>query len=90
MRVKMPLRMGFAIGRTLVKSHRVGKRSLEEVVVARGEPFEDVAGRVAFFPVQFVHRSDVAARKDHSLEGPYGPEGNEGQEMVVLGHGSNP
>jgi len=33
--VKMPLRMIVAVGRTLVKTHRVRERSLKQIVIAR-------------------------------------------------------
>jgi hypothetical protein len=39
MRVKMPLRMLLAVGWPLMESHRVGKRGLEQIVVARRRVF---------------------------------------------------
>src|SRR5580704_6529684 len=42
MRVKMPLGMSFAVGGTLVKSHGIGKRSLEQVIVTRRDTMQDV------------------------------------------------
>src|SRR5208282_944403 len=41
-RVEMPFRVRLAIGRGLMKAHRIGERNLEEIVVARGELFEDI------------------------------------------------
>ena len=47
MRVKMPLRVSLSVSRTLMKSHGVGKRSCEQVVVARRNAVQDVRQRVA-------------------------------------------
>jgi hypothetical protein len=42
MDVQMPLRILLAISRLLVKTHGVGKRCLEQVIITGGQPLEKI------------------------------------------------
>src|ERR1700689_5918858 len=74
MRVKMPLGMSFAVGGTLVKSHRVGKRSCEQIVVTRRDAMQDVRQRIASGLRKLLKRACVLFADEHRFEGPDRPE----------------
>jgi hypothetical protein len=83
MGVQMPVRMGRAIGGTLVEAEGVGERDLEQVIVARCQSFEDVRQTRAFLRRQVAESADMPAADDHGFEGPDRPERNQRDKMVV-------
>src|ERR1700678_1424676 len=84
MRVKMPLGMSFAVGGTLVKSHGVGKRSCEQIVVARRDAMQDVRQRIASGLRKLLKRACVLFADEHRLEGPDRPERHDRGELVIF------
>ena len=65
-RVKMPLRMGLAIRRLLVESHRIRKRSGEQIVVADGQTPHDGREIVALRIVKIERSSPRAGGSESS------------------------
>src|SRR5208282_6687106 len=86
----MPFRVRLAIGRGLMKTHRIGERNLEEIVVARGELFEDIRKTVARRGIKRSQVSGVSLGEQQHFKRPYRPERNEGCEMGVLDDHARP
>lgn len=63
-RVEVPLRMFAAIGRSLMKSHRVWEGSLKQIVVAGGEAFQDVRQTRALCRVQGIDIGSVTLAQE--------------------------
>src|SRR2546421_3481093 len=49
MRVQVPAFMGLTVGRPLMKTHRIRKSGLEQIVVPNGGAPKDVAEKAALF-----------------------------------------
>src|SRR5439155_13653621 len=76
--------VGRLMDRLLMKAHRVRKRGLEQVVIARDEPAKKIRERVALRAAQVVQCADVAPADEERLERPDGPERDEREKGVVL------
>src|SRR5262249_22648986 len=63
--VEMPFRMGRAVGRALMKTHRIGEGCLEDVVVADGKAAQRFGKGVRLGGGQLVKAADVTAGKHH-------------------------
>src|SRR5262249_40867110 len=75
---------GAIVRRLLVESHGVRKGSLKQIVVTRSELLEDFAQAVALSVGHLRHGAEMAAGKNHCFKRPNGPEGNEGEEVVIF------
>ena len=84
MRVKMPLGMSLAVGGTLVKSHGVGKRSCEQIVVARRDAMQDVRQRVAARFRKLLQRTGVPLADHDRFKRPHRPERHDRCELIIL------
>src|SRR5713101_7236720 len=84
----MPFEMRCPGSRALMESHGIGKRDLEEVVVASGQPFEDIYQRISLFGRKINHSPLVGTSHDDRFKGPNRPERNQRGEVLVLKHHS--
>src|SRR5206468_10135221 len=83
-RVKM-LRSRWRVAkRLLMKTHRVRKRRLEQVVVSRGQSFEYIAERIPLGAAQRAERPDMPAADEQRLERPGRPERNDHGKRLIL------
>ena len=67
MPVEMPIQMGRAVGRPLVKAHRIGKRRLEQIVLMEVEAAEKNRQLGRLDSDKLVQRAIVSSRKKHGL-----------------------
>src|SRR4028119_2193246 len=86
MGVQVPVWVLSAVYGSLVETHRIGERDLEQVIVAGGELFEDVGQATSLRLLKIRERTHLAPADDKRLEGPHRPERHQGYEVLVLGH----
>src|ERR1700694_3511950 len=85
-RVNVPLRVGLAVGGTLMEPHAVWKRHLEQIVVTDAEPVKNLRQGIAFRLGKVVEGAHMANAQQHDLEGPYCPEGRQDNKVAVSAH----
>src|SRR5579872_2519580 len=73
---------------SLMKSHRIRKRRREYTVVYRRHTMKDLAERSRILRSEIVHAAHVPATADERLKRPDSPEGNQGDEPIVLANHS--
>ena len=61
---------------------------MKEVVVARRQPLDDIAQRVALGGLHLVDCAEMPFAQDHGFERPHRPERHDGNEGVVFAHHS--
>ena len=81
MPMKMPFRMRLAVTWPLMKPHRVGERSLEEIVIANRDELKNVRKQVAFFRGKIAKRTAMPFAQEKHLEWPHRPERNQDCEI---------
>src|ERR1700736_2145231 len=86
MRVEMTFGMIDAIGRRLVKAHRVREGNSENFVVSGSDAVKNVTQRSDFIGRVVLHASEVSATADQNLKRPDRPKGHEPHETIVLIH----
>src|ERR1700736_5885897 len=84
MRVEMTFGMIDAIGRRLVKAHRVREGNSENFVVSGSDAVKNVTQRSDFIGGKFVHASEVPATANQDLKRPDRPERHEPHETTAL------
>lgn|SRR5690606_21633385 len=84
MGMHVPVGVGLAVCWFLVKTHGVGEADVEEVVVAGGEAGDNVGKGGFVVGGHFVHGGYGAEGGDDGFEGPFCPEGNEGDPEVIF------
>lgn len=84
MRVKMPVIPCSGADRARMKAHRVGKRSLEDIIIAHGHIMQRVREIVTLMVVQVGHRRDMPLTDEHRLERPDRPERNHDRKAIIL------
>jgi hypothetical protein len=67
-----------------MEAHGVGKGRRKHIVVAAGEPAQNIGERAAVGGREVVERRHVSARQQQGLERPGRPEGNDDDEALVL------
>ena len=67
-----------------MKSHRVWKRCLEEVVITRCDAFKDVCESFASRAIEHRDVSNVGAAAQQYFEGPGRPERNHNDKVCVF------
>lgn len=77
-------RMIKAIGRRLMKAHRVREGNSEHAVVSGSYAMQNIAQRSDFFGRELIHASEMSATANQNFERPGRPEWHEGNESVVL------
>src|ERR1700680_1301147 len=83
MRVQMPFRMLFAIGRTLVETHGVRERSIEDAIVATSHLAQNFGEGVTLFGIESSDIPEMALAGYKSFERPDRPERHYHLEMFV-------
>src|SRR5437667_11710423 len=84
MRVKMIRSRWRVAKRLLMKTHRVRKRRLEQVVVSRDQSFEHIAERIPLAAAQRSEFPDMPAADEQRLERPGRPERNDHGKRLIL------
>ncbi len=84
MGVDVPVGVGLAVGGGLVEAHGVWEADVEEVVVAGGEAGNDVGEGGFVVGGHLVHGGYGADGGDDGFEGPFCPEGDEGDPEIVF------
>src|SRR5215469_8135352 len=87
-RVKVEFRIGSLVRRALMKSHSVGKRRTEQVVVTNGKPSQDVRQARALFTAQFRQARHASPTDEQRFERPDGPKWDQCDEVLVLADNS--
>ena len=82
--MEMPFRMRLPIRGTLVKSHRIRERNLEDVVVARRRAPQNICQQLALLPGQFVDRREMPLAQQQGLKRPHRPERHHHGKCIVL------
>src|SRR5271165_907756 len=82
--MKMTLGMGMAIGGPLMKPHRIRKRSLKQIVVARGKSPKNIREQIAFAIGQLIHRGKVSPAQQQNFKRPDRPVRNQRHKSLVL------
>src|SRR5271167_566579 len=83
MRVKVESRVSRAIRGMLVKSHCVGKRGFEEVVVADRDLTKNLRQTFALLFAQLRQRANTTAAEQQRFIRPHRPERNHNGKMLV-------
>src|SRR5258708_15022559 len=73
-----------------MEPHGVGKRGLEQIVVAYAQTMKDFHQRVALCRSQFIHRAQVAYAEQHDFKRPHRPERYQDNKVLVAADNSFP
>ena len=84
MPVKMPFRMFATVGGTLVKPHRIGKGSLEQIVVASRQTLEYVRESKATCGIQSIDIGNVLPAEQQGFKRPCCPERYNREKEFIL------
>src|ERR1700678_146428 len=80
----MPFRMIFPVRGSLMKTHGIRKRSVEQPVVGSCTLFNNFSYLHDLGSIQHRKIRQMFERQNHSLEWPYGPERHENNKPFVL------
>src|SRR5690348_3928156 len=83
-RVQMPFGMRRAVGGALVKTHRIGKGNLKQIVVANGDAAENVAKQRELSSGEGRNGVDVSAADDDRFKRPHRPIRNQDHKGIVV------
>src|SRR5690348_6653791 len=78
-----------AVCRTLMKSHRVGEGHSKQVVIARGEAFQDVGQFTLRLVAELIQSGHVLAGEDQHFKWPNSPKWDQsGKRIIGADHSS--
>src|SRR5216684_7417715 len=85
-RMEMPLRMLFFVGRLLVEAYRVRETHSEQLVVAFREAVKNVRQTIALLRSRRIQAGQVPPRQDHRFERPHRPEWDQRDKVRIPHH----
>src|SRR5436190_8686247 len=86
MSVKVVVLVFASIGGSLMKTHRIGKGRLKQIVVTRCQTLQNICKSKTFYLIEIADRTAMSPAEDHDFERINRPERNDHREVLVLAY----